>query len=403
MKAASLIHKLDSWIFESYRTTLRDLAVFRILYALCVMLTCLPAAGWLERTPSAFFSPPPGLAALFSSLPPRAVLIGLNIPLALALQMLLLGFHTRAASAAVTVLLLVINSFGYSLGKIDHDILLVLTPLLLAFSGWGAAYSLDSLRRRADQTDAVRGSWCLAMLALVIGIAMFTAGWVKLTTGWLDPNTHSTYGHLLINYAVTGRHTWLADQILGIESFWFWKTADWIVTFMELMFLVAIFRPKWMRSMLAVACLFHFGVWLLYDIVFMPNVVAYGAFVSYTSLPFVSTLTVFLRRRFQAAWQSIVSLAVCAMAGLIVTALWTGKPMTVLSPLPIDRSVVVIGVVFGCGCLLVQSSTVGIAGRAGSRIPMPAIAPTKSTASPSANCSCYYCRWAVEETTHAHA
>jgi hypothetical protein len=346
---------------------------------------------------------------LFSSLPPQAVLVGLNIPLALSLQMLLLGFHTRTASVATSVLLIVTNSFGYSLGKIDHDILLVLTPLILAFSGWGDAYSLDSLRRPSSQSDSPRGSWCLAMLALVIAIAMFTAGWTKLTSGWLDTNTHSAYGHLIINYAVTGRHTWLADYLLRIDSFWFWESADWVVTLMELGFLVAVFRARWMHFMLAIACLFHFGVWLLYDIVFMPNVVAYGAFVSYTSLPFIGRVAASARGRFRITRQAVVGIAICSIASLILFALCTGKPLGALSPLPIDRSIVVLGLVFGCGCLVVPTSALSGSLGAMNRLSIPMGASKSkrlhrmdapSAISPPASaCACYYCKWAVPETS----
>src|SRR5262249_36969272 len=142
MKA--LGRRIDHWMFESYRTSARDLAVYRILFALCIIFTRVPSAAWLRHTPHAFFSPPPGIAALMTALPPQSLIIGLNVFLALAVQMLLLGFHTRAASIAVGVLLILLNSFGYTIGHINHDILLALTPLAMACSGWGRAYSLDS-------------------------------------------------------------------------------------------------------------------------------------------------------------------------------------------------------------------------------------------------------------------
>lgn len=361
MNLSRWTQKIDFWMFESYRTTGKDLAVYRILFALCVIFTRVPSAGWLHYTPQAFFSPPPSLAALSTTLPPESLIIGLNVLLALSLQMLLLGYRTQLASLATGLLLLTINSFGYTIGHINHDILIALTPVIMAFSGWGRAYSLDALGKVKADIDTPEGSWCLALLALVIGIAMFTAGWVKLTSGWFNPRIHSTMGHLLINYAVIGRHTWLAEQLLQFDSFWLWESADWIVTIMELGFLVAAFNPRWMKFLLAVACLFHLGVWLMYDIVFMPNVVAYGAFVSYTSLPFSETVADFVRRRFRIAWQTTAAVAMVGLALLIVAALVTGKQMGMYAPFPVDRAVVVLGVVFGCGYVAARASSLGTA------------------------------------------
>lgn len=354
MSLAWWTRKIDYWMFESYRATSKDLAVYRILFALCAIFTRIPSAGWLHYTPHAFFSPPPSLAALSTSLPPESLIIGLNVLLALSLQMLLLGYRTRLASLSTGFLLLTINSFGYTIGHINHDILIALTPLIMAFSGWGRVYSLDTIGRADADADTARGSWCLALLALVIGIAMFTAGWVKLTTGWLDPHIHSAMGHLLINYAVIGRHTWLAELLLQSNSFWLWESADWVVTSMELWFLVAAFNPRWMRFTLAVACVFHLGVWLMYDIVFMPNVVAYGAFVSYTSLPFFGPVAEFVRRRFRMAWQTSVAVAMIGLAAMVAAALLTGKQMGAIAPIPVDRAVVMLGMVFGCGYVVAR-------------------------------------------------
>ena len=110
---------------------------------------------------------------------------------------------------------------------------------------------------------------------------MFQAGWAKLTSGWLDPTTHSTYGHLAYNYFATGRHTWAAGNTLQIAPGWFLEAADWSAVVLEVGFGLALFHRETMHFFLAFACLFHVGVWILFDIAFPTNVVVYAAFLPY--------------------------------------------------------------------------------------------------------------------------
>jgi len=346
------IRWIDLWIFASYDVRLIDLAVYRILYASYVLLTCLPVAMWLPHAPRAFFSPPLSLAALFSTFPPAWLLVTLNVLLAFFLSLLLIGWYTRVASVATSLALLVLESWAYSLGKIDHDILLVITPLVLACSGWGDAVSLDALQRPVRDRNTPRGSWPLALLALLIGSAMFIAGWIKVSSGWLAASTRSTYGHLLYNFFVMGRSTWLAERSLGIDSFWLWKSADWFTVVLELGFICAMFRKQTMRIFIALACLFHCGVWLLFNIVFAPNVIVYGAFVSYADVPRAQRLaevagrvSAFFRRT--PAWMVLLTTFL-----LSLTAVVTGRPLQGVLGLPVALIVILVGAMVGAGYLV---------------------------------------------------
>jgi HTTM domain len=352
------VKRLDYWIFESYCVRVTDLAVYRIVYSTYVLLTYLPSATWLRHTPHAFFSPPVSLAALFTTFPPSSLLVALNVLLGLFLSMLIFGLHTRVASMGTSIVLVVINSWAYALGKINHDILLVITPAVLAFSGWGNALSLDSLRRPRHSLDPPKGAWSLALLALLIGISMFTAGWTKVATGWLNPTTLSTYGYLLNNYFVTGRHTWLGERALWMDSFWLWKSADWFATILECGFVFAIFSPRSMRIVMAIACLFHLGIWLLFDIVFASNVITYGAFVPYSTLTglyglrniAVHRLGV---RRWAFAWMAFIMTLLVALS---ISQL--GEPLQSFVGPPVRRGVVLLGAVIGCGYFLGLAHTI---------------------------------------------
>lgn len=277
---------LEERIFDSYALRMADLAVFRIVYATFVVATIVPVASWLPRAPIAFFYPPIGLAALFEAPPPAEVLIGFNLVLTLFAAMLLFGWKTRLASLGTGLSLFVLNSWAYSPGKINHDILLVVTPLVLSFSDWGRSISIDGLRRPVDPRAEVV-AWPLVLLALLTGFAMFTAGVAKATTGWLDPDLRCTYGHLMHNYLYTGRETAFAHWAVRLDSAWLWKIADWSAVAFELAFLVAVINRRLFVLISCAGVFFHFGVMILFGISFEENVLVYGAFIRMSELPFV--------------------------------------------------------------------------------------------------------------------
>lgn len=279
-----LTARVDAWIFGAYRAAPGDLAVYRIGYAAYLLLAVGPVGLWVDAAPRAFFNPPPGLAALAADFPRAGFLLALNLALVALSGLLLVGWSTPAVSVATGVVLLWIKTWEYADGKINHDILLVLVPLLLAGSGWGNALSVDA--RRAPSPDPLRprSTWTLALAAFVTGMAMFGAGALKLMTGWLDPATHATYGHLVVNNMGAGRGAWLSGYALAWDAPLAWEAADWAATVLEAGFLLALLRQRWMNTALALACLFHLAVWLLFDIVFSANVLAYGAFVAWSRL-----------------------------------------------------------------------------------------------------------------------
>jgi hypothetical protein len=183
---------------------------------------------------------------------------------------------------------LTLNSFVYSTGKIDHDILLILGAFILSFSGWGDALSVDSwLKRKGRQTDearALHSSYALGLYALVIAIAMWKAGWAKLTTGWLSLDTRNTLGFLTLYTHGYGQVGFLGLFALDHVPGWLWKLGDILVVTVEISLLPAWFSRRWFALLCALACAFHLGVWALFDIKFAANVLAYGVLLSYSRL-----------------------------------------------------------------------------------------------------------------------
>jgi hypothetical protein len=341
----SVIRTVDRWIFGAYHAAPADLAIFRILYSAYLLLSMVPTALWVDRMPHAFFSPPVGMTALVGGFPPAGVMAALNAGLVVVAGLLLVGWRTPTVSVATGVLLLAIKSVEYSDGKINHDILLVLMPLLLAGSGWGSALSVDA-RRGAPHPLRPRPSWALALTAFVIGWAMFGAGAIKALTGWLDPATKSTYGYLAANVLVTGREPPLGGPALGWNAPLAWEVADWAAVIMEVGFLLAMLHPRAFRSILAVACLFHLGVWMLFDIPYSA-VLMYGAFVAWS--PLVARWEwgrrILVPGWAPSPWKAAVAVGAAWCAGAVAVA--AGAPLELLLHLHLQEMIILAGAAAG--------------------------------------------------------
>jgi|AntRauTorcE11898_2_1112593.scaffolds.fasta_scaffold09634_2 uncharacterized membrane protein YphA (DoxX/SURF4 family) len=271
----------SSWMDDSLQPSSQGWALYRIFYGLFVFFFMLPSQrmyAFLGDLSTDFFLPPPGPMMLFERFPPEWMLLMMHYLLIAALILLVAGFYTRWASLGVAVLLLLLKGFIYSVGKIDHDIILVVIPIFMAFSGWGKSYSVDAWRLNDDSKKDKQ--WALPVLALVIGFMMFTAGFPKILGGWLDVNTQASYGHFLTQYFGSGRQDLWAPYGFYIGEFW-WEVADYATVIFEVGFLIAIINPKSTRVFISLAVFFHAGTMLFMNIAFLPNFIAYAAFLNW--------------------------------------------------------------------------------------------------------------------------
>jgi hypothetical protein len=156
-----------------------------------------------------------------------------------------------------------------------------MVPIIMAASGWGAAYSVDRLQRRTSKN--VLRAWPLSFLALLLGFEMFTAGFPKLITGWLNLSTHAAQGHFVLNY-LSGRHDFLAPLFLHFQNPVFWELVDEMTVLLELGFIAAILSRQSLRLFCAASVLFHLSILLIMNIDFTPNVIAYAAFVDWAAV-----------------------------------------------------------------------------------------------------------------------
>jgi len=271
-------NRFEQWIFESYSPGAEGLALYRIFASLLFLFFLLPDFNFysvLASYPTDFFTPPPGPMMLFDDFPPEIFLQLVHLLLIICWIAVLFGIYTKVSSITAGISMLILQGFMFSLGKINHEILLSVTPIVMAFSNWGAAYSFDSAKRRVSEKTE---GWPLVLLALFIGFMMFTAGFPKILGGWLDPSTQATKGHLLNQYFMRGRQDLLADVAVQIDAAWIWEFLDWATIIFEVGFLVAVLKAGWFRLFCCFAALFHFSTMMTLNIAFLPNFLAYAAF-----------------------------------------------------------------------------------------------------------------------------
>nr|WP_297427039.1 DCC1-like thiol-disulfide oxidoreductase family protein [uncultured Actinotalea sp.] len=278
--------RVDAWIHGGAFTR-TSLARYRIVYSVIVLLT-LPDFSWVAAFPDSLYKPPIGPFMLADGFPPEGLLQGLEAIVAICFVAMLLGWHTRTASFLAVVASIVGFGFTYSLGKIDHDILIVIVPAFMALAGWGDRLSLDAVRRRgAGRPEAPEAAehWPLRMFALVVGLAFITAALPKIRGGWLDPTSQAIQGRQLRHYYTSGADGQLAGLVLEITDPVVWELLDIATILLEAGMILAVLSWAGTRFGFAVASLFHLGVWLVMDIAFYMNVVAYGFVVTWDRWP----------------------------------------------------------------------------------------------------------------------
>lgn len=272
--------RFDIWV-ERGPFTSADLGIYRIIYAMAALLT-VPDISWLGQYPDFMFNTPPGPLWLLSGFPSPTVLIALEVLRSSTLIMLGLGVWTRYVSIAVWVMLSITYGLTFTLGKIDHTILLVVVPLVFAFSGWGNRFSVDSMRFKGEPPP--QQQWPFRLLALLVGWAFFAAAMTKLLTGWLSFSSQAARGYFVLGFLTEDKTYLLAQWVAAHDLRAAWELLDWMTVIFEFSILIAL--PWWraFRMTLAVAAIFHLGVLLAMNIDFSSAVVAYAAFVSWGAI-----------------------------------------------------------------------------------------------------------------------
>ena len=278
----ALTNRLDHWIFEEYRMPPRALSVFRIVYSAFVLLMVgVPPFRWIGNKPEIFYNPPMfSIMRWFDGYPAPSFFWLLDGGVTLLFVCLLFGFQTRWTSWLLALGLFTGFSWSYAYGKINHDTLLMaLVPLVMSFSRWGAYFSLD--QRRASGLPKQEQYWPVALLALLFGFAMFSAGMPKLLSGWLDPTTHAVQG-----YTIRQHYDFYADQLLApimahFDLPWFWELLDYSAVLFEVGFLLAVAKRPVFQFFIVLTVIFHLTNSLMLNIDFSRNLTLYLLFIDW--------------------------------------------------------------------------------------------------------------------------
>jgi hypothetical protein len=276
----TIVDRFDSWAFRGWPVTADSLAVVRILYAGVSLLVGTPRWSWAGRLPDAVWNPEPGPLRLLPGAPGPVVMVVLQLLFVTALVALLLGWRTPVMSVAVTVVGAAGFGITYAMGNYDHSFIGVLTPAVLALSGWGARWSVDAAQGRVAEVEG----WPVRLLAWVLGLAMLTSAYPKVRAGWLDIHTHAVLGQLANQYFVHGRHALLATQSIHLHAGAFWEVFDDLTVLVEGGFVVAALTVAGTRAWAAMAAVFHAAILLMINIAFSANLLIYVAFVDWSSV-----------------------------------------------------------------------------------------------------------------------
>lgn len=277
-------NRFDRWIFDSYSVSPQGLGFFRIASSLFFLFFLMPdteSYSFLSSLPADLFAPPPGPMMLLDKFPPEYVFWLIHSLLFVSLGLVLVGYQTKISSIAAGIFVLMIFGLTFSIGKINHNILVGVVPIVMAFSNWGAAFSVDAVW---GKTPKKVESWPLTLLALMIGFMMFTAGFPKILGGWLDPATQATEGHFLNQFFGKERQAMLAQYIFYLKVDSIWELMDWSTIFFEIGFLFAVLKSRWFKMFVCFALIFHFLNLLILNIVFSFNYIAYAAFLDWTKI-----------------------------------------------------------------------------------------------------------------------
>lgn len=263
--------------FNTYTLPYSSLGLIRIVYGMfSIFIIGVPNYAQLSATPDYLYHPPVlSLGFLLKGYPPYWILLLVSIILLILSCFVLFGYKTKFSSIALSIGYLLGQNLIYSSGKIDHDILYLLFPGLMAFSNWGTSYSIDSKHLKSES----KGSGSFIHVAILLGFAMFTAGLPKLLTGWLSLDTQAVLSNIIIYNCFDGPEDYFLCH-LDYHQNVIWEALDYLVVLLEVGFLFAIIKPRLFRLFIFFALLFHLGTYYFLGILFQVHLIIYFLFMS---------------------------------------------------------------------------------------------------------------------------
>lgn len=273
--------RLEKWLFQSYWLDPKALATVRMLFSGYYLFILTTRFDWLSQCPDSVFRPTPGLAAWLPGFPAPWVTDGLFALVVIASLLVFLGFQTRRASIAMGLAYFTYFILAQGIGKNDHALLIAVLPILMSFSGWGQAWSMDAARRSGPpQVQA----WPMAFLALLIGFLWFTAGFLKVQGGWLRPHSSALLANVISGAVSTGHWSYFAESAIQEWPQGLLEALDWITVAFEMLLLPAAFFPKYFRIAIFAAISFHLATFALMGFDFTSFILCYSPLFAWSGI-----------------------------------------------------------------------------------------------------------------------
>lgn len=275
----SRIEQLFRWVYlrieANTRLTTEQTVLARLLVGSGILWFHLCYASHLAGLPDGLFQPSPySFTALLRGFPGVEFFLFWEVVQIIALAAIVLGLRARWAGWAFCLAYVILSSFKYSLGKIDHSIFVVLVIFCLSLTNWGCRAALLPDRRWKFPRLGP------ALLAILLCWGMFTAGLPKLAY-WVDfdLDTSGFLSWFNAAYFNQGKSIPLADLVLALPP-WVLEGMDYAATAFELLAFPALLlgRRSWL-GWLTVAVVFHAANVLLLAIDFRLHIWVYLPFI----------------------------------------------------------------------------------------------------------------------------
>lgn len=316
---APVISRFQRWLHTGDFTR-ADLGIYRLVYGI-VAVFCIPDLQWVSALPQGFFHPYVGpFRFLFNDFQSSTTLGIIEFALTVSAISLLVGFYTKVSSFVYSFLLVLGSGFVFSTGMQDHEILMTIVPMLLAFAGWGDRFSVDAALR-ARRGEAPAGHWAmqwpLRLMAVTVGLGYITATYPKVIGGWLRLDTHVTQSVMFRQVHVHERTHYLGEFFLQFHNPVFWEAFDIFTIIFEGGMIIAVLSWRWARIWFSIAAVFHLGVLAMMEIPFEANIITYAfAILWVRTLTNLGVPVQTLAKRTLPSWMVSVPTAAAVVAAL---------------------------------------------------------------------------------------
>ncbi|MDA0766109.1 MAG: hypothetical protein O3A87_01410 [Verrucomicrobia bacterium] len=229
------------------------LCLARCAYAaLTVCFWPFKSPRWLAELGTEHFHPPLGPFSMADGYPGFGWVVLVEVVVYGLFALWVTGRGGWVVGASLTAGLTLLSGFCYAAGKIDHDFVILLAPLLLSVSGISPQRSL---------------MFC-------VGMYFASSGMAKVVGHWLDPGTQASLSWALQYYHGSGKEEFLLRWSLENLPGWAWEVVDQLTVLFELAVPLGML-PRFRKWIVLSVPLFHFGTVLVFGIDFARLMLVY--------------------------------------------------------------------------------------------------------------------------------